>query len=240
MDGPVLTPYLIASVAYLTLVVALARATLSPPQARLTLLAAAVHLPAAAFAPLLEPSYWAPLRTADVRLGLEDVLITAAVASWAWFLVALRFDGRLGAPVPVRDAFRRSLLPGGAVIAGYLALWSAGADPMTALIATCFVGAVVGCARRPELVPLAAWGALALAVVWTALVALTFALAPAFVHEWNLAGAWGRRLLGVPLGEIVWAGVFGAFWPTFLGHVFRVPLHAGAHAGDSMGEVTGP
>ena len=240
MPAPAPTPYLIASAAYLALVVALARTTLPPHQARLTLLAAAVHLPAAAFVPFLERAYWMPARVGGGLLGIEDVLITAAVASWAWYLVALRFAGRLGAPVPVREAFRRSLVPGGAVMAGYLALWLGGIDPMTALIVTCVVGALVGCALQPDLVPLAAWGAAALAVVWTGLVAFTFALEPAFVHEWNLAGAWGRRLLGVPLGEIAWAAVFGAFWPTFLGHVFRVPLHAGAHAGDSMGEVTGP
>ena len=70
--------------------------------------------------------------------------------------------------------------------------------------------------------------------------ALTFALEPAFVHEWNLAGAWGRRLLGAPLGEIAWAAVFGAFWPTLLAQVLLVPLHAGALEGDSMGEVAGP
>ena len=111
---------------------------------------------------------------------------------------------------------------------------------MTALILTCAAGALGGGALRPEIVRLAAWGAFALPVVWTALVALTFALEPTFVHESNLEGAWGARLLGVPLGEIAWAAVFGAFWPTFLGHVFRVPLHAGAFEGDSMGEVAGP
>jgi hypothetical protein len=62
-------PYLIASVAYLGLVVALARATLSPPQARLTLLAAAVHLPAAAFVPFLERSYWMPARLGEADWG---------------------------------------------------------------------------------------------------------------------------------------------------------------------------
>lgn len=240
MVAPSATPYLVASVAYLALVMALARATLSPPQARLTLLAAAVHAPAAAFAPLLEPSYWTPARVGGGPLGIEDVLITGAVASWAWYLVALRFDGRLGAPVAARDAFLRSLAPGGWVIAGYLALWLIGVDPMTALILTCTAGALVGAALRPEIAPLAAWGAIALPIVWTALVALTFALDPAFVHEWNPEGPWGARLLGVPLGEIAWAAVFGAFWPTFLGHVFRVPLRVGAFEGDSMGEVTGP
>jgi len=221
---PEFTPYLAASVTYLVAALALGRLTLSRRQARLTAWSGAVHLPAALLAPLLEPSYWAPARTGGVAFGLEDVLITLAVAVWAWYLVALRFDARLGAPATLRVAFRRSLVPGAGVIGGFLLAWLAGVDPMTALLATCLLAAAALGALRRDRWELSAWGALSLSAAWFGLVWATYALAPGFAAQWNGAGAWAIRLAGVPLGEVAWAAAFGAFWPVFLAHVFDVTL----------------
>jgi hypothetical protein len=224
---PEVTPYLLASVTYLAVALLLARLTLSRRQARLTAWSGAVHLPAALLAPLLEPSYWAPVRTGGVAFGFEDVLITLAVAVWAWYLVALRFDARLGTPATLRVAFRRSLLPGAVIIGGFLLAWTAGVDPMTALLVVCLLAAVALGALRPDRRELAAWGSLSLSVAWFGLVWATYALAPGFAAQWNGAGAWAVRLAGVPLGEVAWAAAFGAFWPVFLAHVFDVALVPG-------------
>lgn len=218
------TPYLRASVVYLVLALGLARLTLSPRQARLTWWSGAVHLPAAFLAPTLEPGYWAPVRTGGVAFGFEDVAITLAVAVWSWYLVALRFDGRLGAPAPLATAFRRSLAPGAAVVGAYLAAWALGAEPMTALLAVCVLAAVALALGAPRRIALAGWGAAAMAAVWFVLVWVTYAAHPEFATQWNAAGPWGRSVAGVPLGEIVWAAAFGAFWPSFLAHVFAVSL----------------
>lgn len=231
---PAPTPYLVASVAYLSLVFVLAAFTVRRGHARLMVLAAAVHLPTILFAPTFEPLYWSPERTLGGRIGPEDAVVTAAIAAWGWYLVAVRYGRRLEAVADVATAFRRSLVPGAAVIGAYFGLLAVGLDAMTSLLATCIGAAVVLVARQPEQRAIAAWGAGSLMVVWFLLVAATYAFFPDFVHDWNLTGPWGRRIAGVPLGEIVWAAVYGAFWPLFFGHVFAVrmrPVEARAIGG---------
>lgn len=234
------TPYLVASVAYLALAFALAAFTVRHGHARLMALAAAVHLPTVLFAPTFEPGYWSPERTLGGPIGPEDVVVTAAIAAWAWYLVAVRYGRRLEAAAGLGTAFRRSLVPGALVFGAYLAAWAVGIDAMTSLLLTCVGGIVVLAGRHPDQRGMALWGALSLAVVWSLLVAATYAFFPEFQHDWNLHGPWGRRIGGVPLGEVVWAAIYGAFWPLFFGHVFAVRLRPVEAGSASRSDTSGP
>jgi hypothetical protein len=216
-------PYLLASAAYVVVVVAAAALTLPREQVRVTLLSGSIGLPAALFLPWLEHAYWSPARFGGRAWGIEDLLISFAVSALAWYLVALRFARRLGPPVPVPEAFRRSLRPGGAAAGVFLAGAWLRVDPMTALLLA-YAAVVAGLLwSRPRDAALAWWGALSFAIAWFVLVRTTFAALPGFDLQWTAPAPWGVPVAGVPLGELAWAAAFGAFWPPFVARVLALP-----------------
>jgi hypothetical protein len=217
--------YLACSLAYAILVVVLARCTVSRVHFRLTILSGLASVPAFVFLIFLEGHYWNPVRVGGLALGIEDAVISFAVAAMTWYGVALVGGRRLSAPISVRASVRRYVLAAiGCDITFLAAVWS-GIDPMTALLLTCALAAAVLWARRQRNWPLGASGMALFPLTWFAVVKASFWLLPDFVFQWNLAGIWGTPVLGVPSGEIAWSVVFGAFWPLFIAHVYDMTYH---------------
>ncbi len=68
----------------------------------------------------------------------------------------------------------------------------------------------------------AAAGMSCFGIAWYAAVRLFFSLWPEFALQWNPGSAWSTPVLGVPLGELAWAIVFGSYWPLFMAYVLRI------------------
>jgi hypothetical protein len=216
--------YILCSVAYIVPVLVLGRFTLPREQFRLIHYAGLANAPAGLFLYFLEGNYWTPGRIGGLRLGIEDFLISYAVGAMAWYLVALVWRRRLRLQLHWPAVLRRYLMAAIGCDLTYLVLVWDGVDPMTGLFLTCGPVAVALWWLRRENWPLALTGMIPFPLVWLLVVALTVSLFPEYLFKWNLAGQWGRPVLGVPAGEIVWAFVFGVFWPLFVGVIFDVEI----------------
>jgi hypothetical protein len=200
------------------------RFTLPREQVRLTHYTGLASGPGGLFLYFLEGNYWTPGRIGGLRLGVEDFLISYAVAAMVWYLVALVWGRRLRLQLYWPSVLRRYLMAAIGCDLTYLTMVWVGVDPMTSLLLTCLLASIALWWLRRSNWPLAVTGVVAFTLVWFSVVAITFWLLPDFVLKWNLTGEWGQHVFGVPAGEIVWALVFGVFWPLFTGFVFDVSI----------------
>jgi hypothetical protein len=159
---------------------------------------------------------------------VEDVLFAFASGAAVWLLTApsafarsLRFDWS-----PLAASRRIAIF---AIVGplSYFVMWFQDVNPMTALlIGLAICGGIVLVLRR-ELWPLAIPAAILYPIMHGLAVAFAFAAWPDLQSEWNSGHLWGTSLfLGVPLGEVFWAAVFGATWPLVVGYVLNAqPCH---------------
>ena len=73
---------------------------------------------------------------------------------------------------------------------------------------------------RRKLWPMALSGALGGTILYCVFVRILFWIWPDFMSQWSGHGVWGVIVVGLPLGEIVWACTFGAAWPLFAAYAF--------------------
>ena len=215
--------FLISSAVYILITLALGRFTLPREQFRLMNYAGLANAICGVFSYFLEDNYWMPHRWGGFRLGIEDFLIAYAVGMIPWYLVAFFWKKKLRVNFQWPGVIKRFLLVGSISFTYLLGVWM-GVNPMTALLVICGAVVVALLCMRPGNWPLALTGMIAFSIIWFFVVALTFWALPDFIFQWNLAGQWGRPLFGVPVGEIVWAVVFGAALPLLTGIVFNVRI----------------
>lgn len=222
-------PYLFASVALALTAALVAHVTLSSAQRRITLLSGLIGFPAGLLAPSFEDAYWSPQRLGGGAVGLEDLVVSFAAAAVAWYLVAVRFQhGMGGAHYAWPVMMGRVLRVGGGTVGTFLVLDRVVGDPMSAALLCCCLAtlALLSFGTATVDVDMVVWGAVAFAATWFVFVRIVFALSPLGIEQWSVAGPWGMPLAGVPVGEIAWAGAFGAYWAAFVPYVLGVTLNA--------------
>jgi hypothetical protein len=215
-------PYFFANALGTLLSLGVGALTLSRAQLRLSVLSGLLSAPCFLFMPLLERHYWQPRRFGGRSLGAEDVLCSFMVAAMAWAVVAVVLRGRLSDRIVRSGLPRRYNLTCGVSICLFVAGLAAGLSAMSALIGACAVMAAVLLWANRRAWPLAVVGTCGFGAAWFAAVRLFFWLWPEFAHQWNPGSAWSAPVLGVPLGELTWAIVFGAYWPLFVAYVLRI------------------
>ena len=216
--------YLTCSLVYAIIITGLARFTLTRAQFALTMLSGLIVLPVLVFVPFLEGNYWHPVRLGGWVIGIEDALISFDSSANAWYLVAVAFGPRLEYRYQFGRSLRRYLLaivvPAAIYLAGIRLRW----DPMTALLLTYLLaGFVFWCWHRSD------WrfiviGGFGYCLTLYAIERVSFGFFPGMIQQWNLDGPWGAVIAGLPLGEIVWALLYGAYWPLFTALVYEVTL----------------
>ena len=79
---------------------------------------------------------------------------------------------------------------------------------------------------------------IAFAVAHTVIMKLGLSFWSEFLDLYNLETFWGRPVYGVPLGEPVWALVYGAGWPLFVSYFLDLKLtpDQGRRRGESQKE----
>jgi len=214
-------PYLFANLLSFSVLMCAARLLLGPAQRRTMILSGLANVPSFGLLIYLEEEYWRPARMGGWALGLEDALCSFVVAAMAWFIVGLFFQDRILLKMRGAMVFRRYLLMAGLSMAVFLLVFFAGLSGMAALVVACSGVAVFLLVTQRPLWPLALLGLFAFPAVYLSVARVDFWLWPDFVSQWSLQPPWGLRFLGIPLGEIIWSLVFGAYWPLFTAYIFN-------------------
>lgn len=215
-------PYLFSNIASFLIFVVGGRFILQKRHWDAMLLCGALNAPAFPFLVLLEDEYWMPVRLGGGILGVEDILCSFMVAAMAWFAVALLFGRRITIPERPKILWPRYRIIAGVSVLIFLLSYLVGLTGMTALVLTCALVAGLLILRERGLWPVALGGVVGFAVIYLVIVRIYFFIWPDFVLQWNMQAFWGRSVGGIPRGEIVWASVFGAYWPLFMMHVLDI------------------
>jgi len=157
------------------------------------------------------PPYALQLTLGSWRIGLEDGLLSFALTGICAAALE-RVAGVLGMR-PVRPGWRAAARALGWLSLGLAILlaciYALRMPSMNAILLMAAATATLMLARTPSLLALAAgMAAVFAAVYWLSYVAFFLPLYPgAFAAVWKLDRMWGVALAGVPLEEILWAGV---------------------------------
>ena len=197
-------------------------------QRRMMILSGLLCLPLVPAAMLFEGNYWSPVRLGGWALGAEDFLFAFSTSSTAWLIAAWPFRRRAILDSAGSIHLRRVAIVYAVGWAVFLILWRAGLAVMTAhILATAAVLLFVLILRR-RLWPMALRGAVGGVILYAVVLRTFFWIWPGFVSQWARGGVWGMIVVGLPLGEIVWACVFSAAWPLSAAYAFDVAMRADA------------
>jgi hypothetical protein len=102
----------------------------------------------------------------------------------------------------------------GIALVGGVAAWWAGCGILAAVILGFLLGGLVVLCRVPRASRLILPGAVGFTAVYAGVSWLVLVVYPAAAGFWVTEVISGRRVLGLPVEELVWAASFGATWPV--------------------------
>jgi hypothetical protein len=173
------------------------------------------------FSALLEGRYWSPVRVGGMSAGFEDVLIGFALGSTAWGVAVWPHRHRTLHHSGI-GGFASRLPRPLSYLFPFVGLHFLGLSWMSAFLATLLSVIIVELSLRPAMWPVALSGALLFPPLYVLYFTLVFALWPEFLLQWNPAPPWGRPVLGLPLGELVWSILFGGALPLIVASILGV------------------
>ena len=187
----------------------------SPRHGKAIFLCALVSAPAGWISCLVERAYWSPVRLGGGNLGLEDFLCSFTIGGLLWWLMVLipqvrAQDFSFGKFFPRYFAV---IVPLNLVFFGLL---KSPLHPMSTAILSLVVLGVAMVVVAPGLMWMGGIGLVLFTIDWWVNLQICFYGWPEFAGAWNAETWHGWSVLGVPLGELVWAAVFGASWPVFM------------------------
>lgn len=207
-------PYLGSELAGFSLLLALF--VLAGPERGRMLLAGAVPLALLPTVPLVEAGYWVPRRLGDLPVGIEDLLYMAQLGAAAWFFATRAGHFEPNPAAGGRTRVRRLALLVLAALPVWAALAVAWLSWSDALLVTVLAVGLTLLARRPDQLAAALAGGIGTAV-WFGLQLRLWILIWPELPGWWLPGAWtSTPVLGVPIGDLAYAGVIGAVHPLAL------------------------
>ena len=212
-------PYLFTNIASFMIFVIGGRWILQKNHWRLMMICGALNAPCFPFLIFLENEYWNPVRVGGWILGVEDILCSFMVAVISWFVIAMSFGRRIKLPDKLTILWPRYRIIAGISVIIFLLCYLAGLKGMTSLLTACGSVAALLLLWKKERWPFALVGIAGFSVIYLVLVSIYFFIWPEFVLQRNTQAFWGGLILGIPLGEIAWASIFGAYWPLFMMHI---------------------
>jgi hypothetical protein len=189
---------------------------LAPGLRRSSLLAAVSLAPFALLGAAFVPAYWQPdHRFTFVRgVGVEDVLFCFACGGVCWVVAAAGGGVKVEGAVEVGRFVAR--FAGWAVVAlvGVVAAWWLGCDILPAVIAGFTIGGLAALCNTPRAARLILPGTVGFTAVYAGVGWLVLGVYPGCAGFWACDAICGRRVLSLPVEELVWALSFGATWPV--------------------------
>jgi hypothetical protein len=217
-------PYLIANIPLLFLIAMSVKISWPDNYRRLSLWSGLACLPCSILALLHNGSYWNPIRLGNWPIGIEDLIFTFVTGTMAWLLAAWPYRRRLSSNIRFSVWVRRALFAGLLFGGISLLLWQAGIIGLENTLIAGMLTFLIFLFRKPALWPLAASGVLLFLPIYVFIVKIQFSIWPDYLLQWGLTGPLGSTFLGIPIGEIVYAAVFAAVWPTYIAFVCDVRM----------------
>lgn len=218
-------PYLVASLVMLA-VCLLGLPVCCRKQRLPMILSALLATPCSVHTLALEPRYWHPTRVVFSRFGPEDLLIAFGCGGTVWLISTWLVRDRLTVHLdPRKMAWRYLLVALGVLVVGGIC-WLLGTRPMTAMIAAFALVVLWILLLESGFWPLALAGLAGFTLLYIAVTKPVITLSPEFASQWNAAGLWGPRFLGIPVDEIAAAAGYGMAWPLFAAFLFDARLRA--------------
>jgi len=217
-------PYLFSNFIILFFICIAARKLLSSYYIRMVLFSGIICTPCFIFIGYFENEYWNPVRLLEFTPGLEDVLISFNVGALVW-LANLLFIKRhiLYKDIeafPHKRLGRIALYSTSSFLIGYYT----GLSAMSSLILSNIVISILICIKKKQFLPLLFRLFWRFPLLYYMLIRGIYLIWPNAILQWNLNCFWGKPLLGVPAGEIVWSVVFGIYWTLFTGYSFNIEM----------------
>ena len=212
-------PYLFTNIVSFLIFVVGGRLILPKRHWGVMMICGALNAPCFPFLIFLENEYWNPVRVGGWILGVEDILCSFMVAAMPWFVIAMSFGRRIKLPDKLKIFWPRYRIIAGISVIIFLLCYLAGLKGMTSLLTACGSVAALLLLWKKERWLFALGGIVGFTVIYLVLVRIYFFIWPEFVLQWNMQSFWGGLILGIPLGEIAWAPIFGAYWPLFMMHI---------------------
>jgi hypothetical protein len=220
-------PYLVANLVALPLLIA--QFVVAGPQRAAMFASGALFTPWGALAPLLS-DYWSPARVGGLPMGIEDFVISfqTGAAIWFWASLPVRqtivVDLRLLPMVAKSACFAVGFLAAAAVLAAI------GVSAITQVIVLPAILATILLQSRPSHWRFALSAAVCYTLWYCMLLLVLYSFLPNLAAEWRTGQFWTISVLGLPLGEIVWALVGSTAHALLFANIararFREPLPA--------------
>ncbi len=219
-------PYLFANLPILAAVILLPRLAPNRDYRQAAVFSGLACLPCS-LAEITSATYWRPELLGGMRCGVEDMIFTYTVGASAWLMAALwRHESCTVGTRSFGSAFQRLTPWALTVTVAYIGLWLAGMNCVTATL-VCSAGLLLFLLRRrPSLWRLALTGLVSFTPIYMLEETVQFAAWPNYLAYWNSEGIWGTLVLGIPLGEIAWAVIFGAACPVVIASVLDIAFEA--------------
>jgi hypothetical protein len=172
------------------------------------------------FSMFLEDSYWQPVRFGGWRLGIEDVVISFTLGALVWGLAIWPLRDRIQLCTGISTIPRRLPRPLMYLIP-FFVLHFVGLSGMASYLAVLLLASIAELLLRPSMWPFALYGSIIFVPLYFLFVTLTFVVWPDALSQWNPAPPWGQHFFGVPVGELVWAILFGAALPLMAAYILN-------------------
>jgi hypothetical protein len=217
-------PYLIANLPVLFTVLLMVKLARPRGYGRLSLLSGLTCIPSSVLALLHNESYWNPVRLGGWPIGLEDVSFSFTVGAMAWLVSAFIYRRRLTMDHRWPPRIRRFLFSCVLFSGLCLCFWFAGVKSLANSLLAGVVSLTVVFYHAHNAWPLAATGIAFFTPIYILIEKIQFNIWPNFVLQWNPHDLLGNRIMGLPIGEIAWAVVFGVGWPFYIAYLYGVQL----------------
>ena len=215
-------PYLIANIPLFFLIAIAVKIARPDNYRRLSLWSGLACLPCSILALLHNERYWNPTRLGNWPIGIEDLMFSFVTGTMVWLLAAWPYRRRLSNNILLSVCIRRALFTGLLFGGICLLLWQSGIIGLENTLIAGTLILLIFLLRKPALWPFAASGVLLFLPIYVFIVKIQFAIWPDYLLQWNLTGPLGSTFLGIPIGEMVYAVVFVAVWPTYIAFVCDV------------------
>lgn len=173
--------------------------------------------PFAFYSPLFVPEYWRPERLMVLVTGCEDLVFSFANGVIVFGLGAGALPPAKVWIEKLRPRPLRFVIPCLLVFPAMIGLKAVGLGTMAAtLICISLVCLFCLINQRLKTINLSLVAGAGFGLLYLLVLRLSLSIFPEMNTWWasnGLAGIWGW---GVPLGEILWAVMFGATWPLFM------------------------